>query len=219
MSDLTCGVGKTMGEPVNVFAPWALGRSLIETCGLLVWLLAPGLSPEDRIGRDLTLRLENFRERRKWAVCGNAPGDVGEMLDRADQRLSEIAEDLGIAPKMSRRDELLGYGCTKPGPTELARDLGWEEEYRLESGIVYGFHWATSAAGLRERDAGYMRVTTEPTLMLSVLSGSVVRYLRGTGALFAYMGWDMHALATEIDPLLDSVGLRPALRPWVPPAP
>jgi len=215
MSDLTWGVAKVLREPVNVFAPWTLARGLIESVGLLTWLLAPDLRPRERIGRSLTLRLHDFRERRMWVECGDIGADqVEELLARSENQLSAIAVELGIELKISRDGKLLGYGCSKPGPTERARDLGWEEAYRLESGIAHGFHWATSAAGLRQRDEANMQVAIEPTLLVSVLSSAIVRHLRGTDSLFRYMGWDLEALAPSLDPLLDSVGLEDRLRPW-----
>jgi len=214
---------RALTEPVTTFAPWVLGRSVLESASVALWLLDLEIDPKTRISRSMSLRLSHLVDEAKYArsalerhpEAAEYFKQAGPDVKRRIRGLVKQAEKLEIFVKRDKNERLIGFGAGTPSVTELADTCGEAATYRMLSAAAHGRTWAQLALSLR-RIKGALGVeqhlSVESALFLIV--SSVQWFARAVWNYFVLNGWDIKRLQLVLEAAYDQVGLREELRFW-----
>jgi len=215
---------RVLTEPVMSFAPWVLGRTILEAASLAMWLLDPTVDLETRMSRSMSLRLSHLRDQATYART--APRRQVEAEDQLTHAVSHVAErvksiemqgrQLGIPLKRDKKGRLIGFGCGMPPATQLADIFGEASTYRLLSGLAHGRMWAQLALGMRRTrsDEPAVEQHVTPVAALFLVVCAVEWFSRPAWNYFQLNGWDVIRLAATLERAYDQVGLGEHTRFW-----
>ena len=199
-------------------------RSMLESCALARWILAPDIDDCERAGRVLAHQYAGVQGQVKF--CKTA-GLVEEERKTIANR-SELLRDAGtLNYKVLKNKNNERYAIHKkvPSATELIEMLlGERRTYAVLSAVVHGHPWAIAKALFRETDGPEVsvegvrlaQVERHDSPGLFVWSGQIVTeaYAKAVWTVGSYLGWDKSALWKALERLFDRLELREEERFW-----
>ena len=199
---------RVLTEPVMTVAPWTVGRSILETSGLAMWLLDPSLTAPLRVARGLTLRLYDLREQLTIVRNESRLNPIIPQIDARIANVSSQAQRYGLPEKRNKKGLLLSFGENLPSETELAkRAFNAETMYRMLSAAEHNRTWAILQLSTRlaERNQMVPHLSVEGAFGLTV--SSLGWYARPVWNLFQLNGWDLPSLGEILDSQFDQAGI------------
>lgn len=218
--DHLIGLTKLGAEPVCVTTCFTCIRSMLESCAIGAWLVAPEVNALKRQARVFAFRRSGMFECRKFASCVANTAMVAEFNRKIailEQDATAVGFSLTFPPDGNSR-----IGIKMPSATEMIRDiLGLDENYRLLSGFAHGHQWARQLIYKqteRAQVAGVQGVLLTKTLsansfMLIVQSG----FLALTKVLWnrsRYWGVDSNPLEELVENTADRLQVQLQSRYW-----
>ena len=216
---------RVLTEPMMSFAPWVLGRAVLEATATASWLLDPSAELTTRICRSMSLRLRQLQDqatfgrqavKEKWGPPEQVRGVAGHVQGRV-QALRADADKLGVVAKVDRNGRLIGFGEGVPSATALAERFGEGATYRILSGLTHGAFWAQLALAVRksqgDRPAVEQHMTPQGVLFLVIKSTDW--FAKPVWEYFRYSGWDSAPLVSEFERAYDGLGVKRDGRFWV----
>lgn len=132
-------------EPLPELGVYATTRAAMENAARAWWLLAPGLTPQERSARGLVERMNSLHETSMVLdLVGTNKKDRTKQKERLQQVEAE-AVSLGFTVTRSPRAGLRIAEVPRKSPTALLRDMHGDEGelvYRLLSAAVHGTTYA-----------------------------------------------------------------------------
>ena len=122
-------------------APWSIARAILELTALTTWLLQPDLSPSERIGRGMTIRLRSFEDAIQFGReirSDSAPRIISEAQNGIVQ-LRKDAKSRKIPETLNKKERLIGFLGKFPETASLIK-MAFDDAYlyRLLSGLAHG---------------------------------------------------------------------------------
>jgi hypothetical protein len=194
-------LARLLSSEMELFAYQVVARSVVECAAKAWWLSDSEATADERLGRFYLDRLNNIEEMVRAERLPKTDLDLRRKL------LVERARRSGIEPKLSKKNELIGFGTVaRIGSTALAGQClsaaGYEDGelwYRRVSAVVHATPY-----GLLD----YFHMTDIPESELKELHPSLsideVRraaivstqaYLRAIESDCRYMGWEGDRIA------------------------
>jgi hypothetical protein len=214
---------RALTEPVTTFAPWVLGRSVLESASVALWLLDLEIDPKTRISRSMSLRLSHLVDEAKYArsalerhpEAAEHFEQAGPDVERRIRGLVTQAEKLHVVVKRDKNKRVIGFGAGTPSVTELADTLGEGATYRMLSAAAHGRTWAQLGLSLR-RIKGALAVEQHLSVesALFLIASSVEWFARPVCNYFVLNGWDLKRLQSILEFAYDRIGLREERRFW-----
>jgi hypothetical protein len=194
------------------YACYVLLRSALEAAAGAYWLMEPGLNDAERQARSITAQYLN-------AMATKRADPKQDMKERLAE-FQQAAAELGAAPVLDERNQLVGFGKRRPSITEQVmtmptlnhkgmksgRHVG-EWAFTTLSGFAHAEMWAIMH-GRRVLDSDETYSTLELTPMVSTLMDFVsIVTAAHDNALAAFIGLSKGTTAAWTRP----IGERPDL--------
>jgi hypothetical protein len=210
--DQVTALVKTVTPPVEVMAPWACLRALLEVSAIASWLLDSSIEDRERAERSLMHHRTGQIERKKFA---QATDDLEDVV-RAEHAISSI-DELAITAGIGRLKK-------RPDATSLVRDvLRHPWLYRLSSAVLHGHLWTLrlcydevegefpAVAGV---PMGAITKSAKPDMMAYVLLNAASAFARPVWCQTLYLGWNAEELEGILERRFDEMGLSDRDRFW-----
>ena len=221
---------KSVTEPALTIAPWAIARSMLESCSLGIWISTNKINARSRVSRSLAFRYDGLKEQIKLLRLIEQP----DKIDKAELRLRQIEETavtLGYKPIVDRNGRTRGICEEMPSATKLVGNtLAQEVLYRLCSAIVHGQTWALKELSFKVIDGPVVRVEDElwespkgtrflekhislemVDLLCRVICADFSRFVWNTSR---YFGWDLIRLNEILESTYQQLGVNTASMFW-----
>ena len=115
---------RVLASEMLSFAPWSTARAILEMTSLARWLLQQNLTPLERIGRGMTVRLQSFNDAIQYGrdIQKQSPIDSNRIVYETEKLIEELRQDAAsrkIIEKLNKKDRLIGFNEQMPGATSL----------------------------------------------------------------------------------------------------
>jgi hypothetical protein len=134
-----------LNEPMPLYGPIVLARSVMDNSARAWWLLDPEIGPKDRAGRGLVHRFNSLAEASEVARVV-APGET--KLQERTEEVARSAEAQGFTVHKQRRSGRLEFkvvGYPRPSTTRLITDMKGDlgrVMWKYFSGATHGTTYA-----------------------------------------------------------------------------
>jgi hypothetical protein len=195
-------IARLLEEPLPVYGPAALLRTIMEVSSRAWWAFEPGIGTRRRVVRGYIDRVASLVESSRIRT-GAATEEEELVRAKSLERLEEVRRSamiLGFDIKFDRRGGLLS-AADEPAPrqTELIRrqlDYTGEASYKLLSGIAHGvlfaMMWRTKPVeGGPQFECGEVRTPTpEFSDLLTDAGFALLSYREAVDRHYRLFGWD-----------------------------
>ena len=149
-ADNMAALDRVLTEPVMTFAPWSIGRSILEATSLAMWLLQPNIEPLVRVARSMTLRLNHLEEQLTIARTASiSQSDISAIESRIESVKGQ-ARRFGLQATTNKKGKLISFGEQLPSGVQLAKQaFGADNIYRMLSASEHNKIWAVQQLSLR----------------------------------------------------------------------
>ena len=199
-------------------------RSMLESCALARWILAPDIDDRERVGRAYAHQYAGVQSQVKFCKTAGLVEEERKSIDYRSEIL-QTAETLNYKVLKNKKQERYAIHKTMPSATELIEMLLCERRtYAVLSAVVHGHPWAIAKALFRETEGPEVvvegvrlaQVERHDSPGLFVWSGQIVTeaYAKAVWTAGIYLGWDQSALMQALEGLFDRLELREETQFW-----
>jgi len=194
-------VQRLMNDPLPVFGPAALLRTVLEVSARAWWAFEPDIGVRRRVIRGYVDRITSLIESSRIRV-GEATGEAEEIQTTSMERLAEVidgAEAHGFAVRLTKRGALMSV-ADEPAPRHaklIRQQLGGagEASYRVLSGLAHGVLfavvWRTKPVEGGKFEGGELRTPVpEFTDLLLDVATALSSYRDAVDRQLRLFGWD-----------------------------
>ena len=201
-------------EPLMVYSHWTLARVIQEQASIVLWLLNPHISCQERWARSLNIRLEGLKAQRRVANSNQDFTD-NKAIESRLAHLSSWAGTLGISTK-GAKNKPNHFGSTgHPRVLDrIKKTLQDETAYRILSAMAHGENWALIRLGFaKDGDDRYgPELSFESVAYL--ISKTIEWFAKAHWTFGSYYGFDLEVLVATLEEEYEKAGLSDTVRFW-----
>jgi hypothetical protein len=226
-ADQLLALTKTLTNPVQTIAPWAILRTMLESCALAAWLLDPSIDVMTRVRTSLAWQFEGLEQELKYIRNNALEERTTRGVEKAIDHLDDLAVNLGCQRIIDNRGRRIGVGQKMPSSTEVVKTVYSDASaYRLTSAFVHGHMWATCPFGFRvepgasrtpelDEAEGIVRMVNDvdPRTLIVLLDMAGMIFARPIWFHSSLYGWPLSLIRQILDKWADTQA-TPRSRFW-----